>query len=79
MPADVQNICQTLFQHVHLILYMIGSVFCVHVDPKDSSLAVTGGEDDKAYVWKVADGSQVMECTGMKSVLDEANLCKAFC
>ena len=61
MPADVQNICQTLFQHVHLILYMIGSVFCVHVDPKDSSLAVTGGEDDKAYVcessrWITGDG-----------------------
>ncbi len=41
-----------------------GSVFVVQADPKESQLAVTGGEDDKAFVWKIADGSQVMECTG---------------
>ena len=43
----------------------VGSVFCVHADPKDSSLAVSGGEDDKAYVWKIIDGSQLIECTGL--------------
>ncbi|XP_043965690.1 angio-associated migratory cell protein [Gambusia affinis] len=43
-----------------------GSVFCVSLDPATNSLAVTGGEDDKAYVWRVSDGEVVMECTGHK-------------
>ncbi|XP_048835237.1 angio-associated migratory cell protein [Brienomyrus brachyistius] len=43
-----------------------GSVFCVSLDPATNSLAVTGGEDDKAYVWKVNDGEVVFECTGHK-------------
>ncbi|XP_054652832.1 angio-associated migratory cell protein [Dunckerocampus dactyliophorus] len=43
-----------------------GSVFCVSLDPATNSLAVTGGEDDKAYVWRVSDGHVVFECTGHK-------------
>ena len=46
-------------------VFTSGSVFCVHSDPKDSSLAVSGGQDDKAYVWKIADGSQLLECAGV--------------
>ena len=46
-------------------VFTSGSVFCVHSDPKDSSLAVSGGEDDKAYVWQIADGSQLLECAGV--------------
>lgn len=41
-----------------------GSVFCVSLDPVTNSLAVTGGEDDKAYVWRVSDGEVLLECTG---------------
>lgn len=41
-----------------------GSVFCVSLDPLTNSLAVTGGEDDKAYVWRVSDGEVLFECTG---------------
>ncbi len=41
----------------------LGSVFCVHVDTK-SELAVTGGEDDTAFVWKLSDSSQLLQCTG---------------
>ncbi len=41
-----------------------GSVFCVCSDPSTSTLAVSGGEDDKAYVWKLSDGSKLFECTG---------------
>lgn len=41
-----------------------GSVFCVSLDPATNSMAVTGGEDDKAYVWRVSDGEVLMECTG---------------
>ncbi|XP_051912915.1 angio-associated migratory cell protein [Hippocampus zosterae] len=43
-----------------------GSVFCVSFDPATNNLAVTGGEDDKAYVWRVSDGEVVLECTGHK-------------
>uniref|UniRef100_A0A3B4TL31 Angio-associated migratory cell protein n=1 Tax=Seriola dumerili TaxID=41447 RepID=A0A3B4TL31_SERDU len=42
------------------------SVFCVSLDPVTNSLAVTGGEDDKAYVWRVSDGEVLLECTGHK-------------
>ncbi|XP_070969077.1 angio-associated migratory cell protein-like isoform X2 [Oncorhynchus clarkii lewisi] len=43
-----------------------GSVFCVSLDPATNSLAVTGGEDDMAYVWRVSDGEVLFECTGHK-------------
>ncbi|NP_001088640.1 angio associated migratory cell protein L homeolog [Xenopus laevis] len=42
------------------------SVFCVSIDPKESALAVTGGEDDKAYIWRLSDGETQFECTGHK-------------
>uniref|UniRef100_A0A4W4HJR5 Angio-associated migratory cell protein n=1 Tax=Electrophorus electricus TaxID=8005 RepID=A0A4W4HJR5_ELEEL len=43
-----------------------GSVFCVSLDPVTNNLAVTGGEDDKAFVWRVTDGELLFECTGHK-------------
>lgn len=43
-----------------------GSVFCVSLDPVTNSLAVTGGEDDKAFVWSVTDGDVLFECSGHK-------------
>uniref|UniRef100_A0AAY4BEC3 Angio-associated migratory cell protein n=1 Tax=Denticeps clupeoides TaxID=299321 RepID=A0AAY4BEC3_9TELE len=43
-----------------------GSVFCVGLDPVTNSMAVTGGEDDKAYVWSISDGEVILECTGHK-------------
>ncbi|XP_038600216.1 angio-associated migratory cell protein [Tachyglossus aculeatus] len=42
------------------------SVFCVSLDPKTNALAVTGGEDDKAFVWRLSDGELLFECTGHK-------------
>uniref|UniRef100_A0A672G4F0 Angio-associated migratory cell protein n=1 Tax=Salarias fasciatus TaxID=181472 RepID=A0A672G4F0_SALFA len=41
-------------------------VFCVSLDPVTNSLAVTGGEDDKAFVWKVSDGEVLLQCLGHK-------------
>lgn len=43
-----------------------GSVFCISLDPVTNNLAITGGEDDKAYVWSVTDGEVLFECTGHK-------------
>ncbi|XP_012497913.1 PREDICTED: angio-associated migratory cell protein [Propithecus coquereli] len=40
------------------------SVFCVSLDPKTNTLAVTGGEDDKAFVWRLSDGELLFECAG---------------
>ena len=31
----------------------------------NNSMAVSGGEDDKAYIWRIQDGETVMECHGM--------------
>merc|ERR1719259_1257284 len=49
------------------------SVFSVALDPT-GSVAVSGGEDDKAYVWKVADGSVLFECAGHQ----DSVVCVAF-
>uniref|UniRef100_A0A3B4DQD6 Angio-associated migratory cell protein n=1 Tax=Pygocentrus nattereri TaxID=42514 RepID=A0A3B4DQD6_PYGNA len=43
-----------------------GSVFCVRLDPATNNLAITGAEDDKAYVWSVSDGEVLFECSGHK-------------
>lgn len=42
---------------------VIGSVFCVNI-ASSGVLAVTGGEDDKAFVWQLDSGKVVLECTG---------------
>ncbi|KAJ8683408.1 hypothetical protein QAD02_019200, partial [Eretmocerus hayati] len=41
------------------------SVFCGSLS-KDGKYAVTGGEDDKAYVWDVKNGEIYLECTDHK-------------
>lgn len=43
----------------------VGSVFCCDLHP-EGKLAVTGGEDDKAYVWAAETGQLVMDCVGHK-------------
>ncbi|KAJ2953729.1 hypothetical protein O0L34_g1352 [Tuta absoluta] len=42
-----------------------GSVFCCDLHP-NGKLAITGGEDDKAYVWSVETGEVVLDCVGHK-------------
>lgn len=37
----------------------------------DQTLAVTGGEDDVAYVWNTSNGEVVFECTGHKDSVTE--------
>lgn len=39
------------------------SVFCCELSD-DSTLAASGGEDDRAFVWKTENGSVLFECTG---------------
>ncbi|XP_059183954.1 angio-associated migratory cell protein [Centropristis striata] len=43
-----------------------GLVLTVRLDPATNSMAVTGGEDDIAYVWRVSDGELLLECKGHK-------------
>lgn len=40
-----------------------GSVFSVSLSP-DSSLACSGGEDDKAFLWRTSDAAVMMEIKG---------------
>lgn len=45
---------------------LAGDVFSVDISPP---YAVSGGEDDRAYVWKLEDGGTVFECTGEYPVI----------
>lgn len=45
-------------------MLLSASLFSVSLDPVNNSMAVTGGEDDKAYVWRIQDGETHMECLG---------------
>ncbi|TUE53336.1 Angio-associated migratory cell protein [Bagarius yarrelli] len=59
MKADQDDSDFTFNKHT-------GSVFCISLDPVTNNLAITGGEDDKGYVWNVIDGQVLFECTGHK-------------
>lgn len=49
---------------VHILLYYyVGSVFSISLHPS-GELACSGGEDDKARVWKVTDGTTSFVCEG---------------
>lgn len=48
------------------------SVFCVNLN-NDNTLAVTGGEDDLAYVWQTKTGEVLFECTGHKDSVTAAS------
>jgi ribosome assembly protein SQT1 len=50
-----------------------GSVFSASLHP-NKALAVTGGEDDKAFVWNTETGDIVFECSGHK----DSVACTAF-
>lgn len=41
------------------------SVFCVNFN-STNTLAACGGQDDMAYIWDIASGDLVLECTGHK-------------
>ncbi|GBP96067.1 Angio-associated migratory cell protein [Eumeta japonica] len=56
---DVEDNAQLVFRKHD------GSVFCCDLHPS-GKVAVTGGEDDKAYVWNVNTGDIIMECGGHK-------------
>ncbi|XP_023014115.2 LOW QUALITY PROTEIN: angio-associated migratory cell protein [Leptinotarsa decemlineata] len=46
------------------------SVFCSDLT-NDGQLAITGGEDDTAFLWKTENGEVVFECTGHKDSVVE--------
>lgn len=46
------------------------SVFCSDLS-SDNRLAITGGEDDMAYLWNTNDGQIIFECTGHKDSVTE--------
>lgn len=48
------------------------SVFCCDLS-KDGTLAITGGEDDLAYLWSTSNGEVLLECTGHKDSVTEVH------
>lgn len=56
--AEIEDNAETVFtKHT-------GAVFACAIDPQTNQLAVSGSEDDKAYVWKIDSGEVILECTG---------------
>jgi hypothetical protein len=53
----------------------IGSVFCCHLQPKTGRLAVTGAEDDMAYIWETHSGEIVLQCKGHKVCIQCNEVC----
>lgn len=50
---------------LEFIILLEDAVFTVSVDKKSSNLVVTGGQDDRGFVWSANTGEQIMECNGM--------------
>ena len=62
-PGSILSHPGSILSHPGSILSHPGSVFSVSLHPS-CELACSGGEDDKAFVWRVADGAVVFECQG---------------
>jgi len=54
---DADDSVQGFFDHTD-------SVFAVGLNPADPSMAVSGGCDDRSFVWKITDGSKKFELSG---------------
>ena len=55
----------SLLIFIYLFICFLASVFSVAIDPVSSSLAVSGGEDDKAFIWRIQNGETLLECQGV--------------
>jgi len=42
----------------------LGSVFCCAIEPTEGKLALSGGQDDVAYLWEISSGNVLLECEG---------------
>ena len=58
-------VCFVFVNALQPLSLLSASVFSVSIDPVNNSMAVSGGEDDKAYVWRIQDGETLMECRGI--------------
>jgi len=57
---ELDNSVQTIESHQGQ------EVYSCNFHPTDSSIATSGGMDDKAYVWNVETGDTLLECAGHK-------------
>ena len=62
-------IFKLLLRNLDFSLFL-ASVFCVSLDPWSYTYGVSGGEDDKAFVWKISDGKVKFPCEGWYQVGD---------
>lgn len=55
-----------VLRYLCLTFIFAGDVFSVDVGPV---YGASGGEDDRAYVWRLQDGESVFECTGIYFIM----------
>lgn len=48
-------------------------VFCCDINPRIGNIVITGGQDDKSFVWDLKTGDILFECTGHKDSVVEAS------
>lgn len=72
---DEDAMMEPVEDHAVVVLQKhVGSVFCCDFHP-EGKLVATGGEDDKAFVWNVETGQEVMECLGHKDSVIFVGFC----
>uniref|UniRef100_V9KSE6 Angio-associated migratory cell protein n=1 Tax=Callorhinchus milii TaxID=7868 RepID=V9KSE6_CALMI len=72
--GDVEENMEAMRDHSELTFSRHSkAVFCVSLDAGSSSLVVTGGEDDQAFVWRLSDGEVVLHCAGHKDSVISAS------
>lgn len=72
------DICTLVFVTRTLLSYCAGAVFSVSLHPS-GELACSGGEDDKAFVWRVTDGTVVFECQGRQWLGTDETRSLSYC
>ncbi|XP_042497638.1 uncharacterized WD repeat-containing protein C25H1.08c-like [Macadamia integrifolia] len=50
---------------VHLFTGHTGELYTVACSPTDAKLAVTGGGDDRGFMWKIGEGDMALELPGV--------------
>lgn len=44
-----------------MFLFFLGPVFCIGIHPQDEHIIITGGQDEKPFIWNTQTGEVLME------------------
>ncbi|ORY92277.1 WD40-repeat-containing domain protein [Syncephalastrum racemosum] len=62
--ADDENMLELADDSVQGFFDHREPVYSVAIHPKDNDIAVSGGGDDKSYLWRLSNGEKIFEFTG---------------